>query len=142
MAVWFIIMGTMALIAWKNHHLNLGGISLCESPDFRLTEKQIIYGLGSRWKEGGWEKGWVNNQEEFLRQGTQLLRRPEVLWVDGESWKREKNEGVVDQEGDGVGTEDILSLLEADEDPICFCVLDAPGMLAGPLSLSSRGESP
>ena len=49
-----------------------------------------------------------------------------------------ESEGVVDQ-GVRVETEDILCLLEADEDPICFCVWVEPGMFAGPLSLSSRG---
>lgn len=42
----------------------------------------------------------MDNQEEFLRQGTQL-RPPEVLWVDAERWKREKMKEWLIEKGRG-----------------------------------------
>lgn len=64
----------------------------------------------------------MDKQEEFLRQRTLLLRPPEVLWRDGDRWKREQMKELVAQGGGRVGMRVILFLLEAKEDPMCFCV--------------------
>lgn len=74
----------------------------------------------------------MDKEEKFLRQRTPLLRPLEVLWRDGDRWKREQMKELVAQGGSRVGMGLILALLEVKEDPMCFCVWSVSGMLTGP----------
>lgn len=68
MAFWFIVTGTMELIAWENHRLKLGGISPFESPEFRLTDKLfMVQGLDGR-REVGRKGEWIS-RKNFLGKG-------------------------------------------------------------------------